>query len=112
MSTVETVACQLYLPDGSAAALLQVQKETTIGDLVEQYGDVIVFTGEHGDKHGATPIVDMSRTLVDYNMWFTDDPKYIAVLSLYRREDDHLYDKQLYETYAGMPMSKRQRRRV
>lgn len=110
MSGAKTVACQFYLPDGSAAPLLQVRKTTTIGDLIEQYGDVIVFTGKHGDKHGATPIVDMSRTLVDYNMWFTDDPNYIAVFSLYRREDDHLYNKQLYETYAGTPMSKRQRR--
>jgi len=112
MSGVKTVACQFYLPDGSAAPLIQVLKETTIGDLIEQYGDVIVFTGEHGDKHGATPIVDVSLTLVDYNMWFTDDPKYVAVLSLYRREDNHLYDKQLYEMYAGMPMSKRRRQHV
>lgn len=55
--------------------------------------DTIVFSGNF--KESYTPLVDLGKTLVDYNMWFLDG--YIAELTVYKKTDN--YNKELYEMY-------------
>ena len=93
-----TVACQIYLPDGTPTSIRYVDKTTTIAELLPDR-DVIVFTSTHGDREG-TPIIDWTRTLVDLNMWFPE-PKYIAQISLYKENDIHLYNRELYLMYVA-----------
>jgi hypothetical protein len=43
-----------------------------------------------------TPLVNLEKTLVDYNMWFLEK-SYVAELSAYNKTDN--YKKELYEMY-------------
>lgn len=72
------------------------QKETTIKELLSDLDiqETIVFSGS-GQR--GTPLVDLSKTLTDYNMWFLDD--YVAEISVYKETDD--YDKNLYDMYLS-----------
>jgi hypothetical protein len=70
-----------------------------INELISET-DVVLFTGPHGDMEG-TPIVHWTWTLVDLNMWHPD-PRYVAMISLYKATDVHLYNRERYEMYSGM----------
>ena len=94
-----TVACRIYRSDGTAAPIVHVSRSTTINELITERG-VVLFTGPHGDKEG-TPIIHWTWTLVDLNMWHPE-PSYIAEISVYKREDVHLYNRERYEMYDGL----------
>lgn len=76
-----------------------IAKETsTIKDLLtkaEIQEDVVVFTGS-SEEVNKTPIIDLSKTLRDYNMWFLEK-SYVADLTVYNKTDN--YNKELYELY-------------
>jgi hypothetical protein len=69
------------------------EKHTTIKELLTDLDiqETIVFSGS------GTPLVDLSKTLTDYNMWFLDD--YVAEISVYKKTDN--YDKNLYDMYLA-----------
>ena len=70
--------------------LKELLSETTIPD------DTVLFTGSPSQSH-KTPLVDLGKTLMDYNMWFLD-VSYTADLTVYNKTDN--YDKKLYEMYS------------
>lgn len=76
-----------------------IAKETsTIKDLLtkaEIQEDVVVFTGS-SEEVNKTPIIDLSKTLRDYNMWFLEK-SYVAYLTVYNKTDN--YNKELYQLY-------------
>jgi hypothetical protein len=73
------------------------QKESTLRELLFDLDipDIIVFSGNL--KESYTPLVDLDKTLVDYNMWFLDG--YVAELTVYKETDN--YNKELYEMYLA-----------
>jgi hypothetical protein len=83
--------------DGDKYEIL-AQKETTLRELLESLDiqDSIVFSG-HLDEPYKSPLVDLGKTLVDYNMWFLDG--YVAELTVYKKTDN--YNKELYEMYLA-----------
>jgi hypothetical protein len=74
------------------------QHDTTIKELLTalDISDTIVFSGSLEELY-KTPLVDLDKTLVDYNMWFLDG--YIAKLTVYKKTDN--YDKELYDMYLS-----------
>jgi hypothetical protein len=73
------------------------QEETTLRELLFDLNisDKIVFSGTLEESR--TPLVDLDKTLVDYNMWFLDG--YIAELTVYKKTDN--YNKKLYDMYLA-----------
>lgn len=73
------------------------EEGTTIGQILQKLKitDTIIFSGSF--KESRTPLVDLDKTLVDYNMWFLDG--YIAELTVYKKTDN--YDKDLYDMYLA-----------
>ena len=73
------------------------QKESTLRELLFDLDipDTIVFSGNWEKTY--TPLVDLDKTLVDYNMWFLDG--YVAELTVYKETDN--YNKELYEMYLA-----------
>lgn len=74
------------------------EKSTTLRELLLQTEipeDIVVFSAPPSEPH-KTPIVDLNKTLVDYNMWFLEK-SYVAELTVYNKTDS--YDKELYEMY-------------
>jgi hypothetical protein len=57
--------------------------------------DTVVFSAPPFDAN-MTPLVNLEKTLVDYNMWFLEK-SYVAELSAYNKTDN--YKKELYEMY-------------
>ena len=74
------------------------QKETTLRELLFDLDiqDEIVFSGPLSEPY-KSPLVDLDKTLVDYNMWFLEG--YIAELTVYKKTDN--YDKDLYDMYLA-----------
>jgi hypothetical protein len=74
------------------------QRETTLRELLFDLDiqDEIVFSGSLLEPY-KTPLVDLNKTLVDYNMWFLDG--YVAKLTVYKKTDN--YDKKLYDMYLS-----------
>jgi hypothetical protein len=73
------------------------QKESTLRELLFDLDipDIIVFSGNWEKTY--TPLVDLDKTLVDYNMWFLDG--YVAELTVYKETDN--YNKELYHMYLA-----------
>jgi len=71
------------------------QETTTIRQILQKLNisDKIVFSGPLEETK--TPLVDLDKTLVDYNMWFLDG--YIAELTVYKETDN--YNRELYDMY-------------
>lgn len=74
------------------------QKNTTLRELFRELNipDTIAFSGTLSDSR--TPLVNLDKTLVDYNMWFLDKG-YIAELTVYKETDN--YNKDLYDMYLA-----------
>ena len=87
-------ACVYY---GSTTRNLLVQHNTTLRQILQalNISDTIIFCGSLTDSR--TPLVDLDKTLVDYNMWFLDG--YIAELTVYKETDN--YNKELYHMYLA-----------
>jgi hypothetical protein len=83
----------------SAKHHILAQKGTTIRQLLFDFDiqDKIVFSGRL-EEPNKTPLVDLSKTLADYNMWFLDKG-YIAELTVYKETDN--YDKELYDMLSA-----------
>lgn len=91
-----SIRVHLYYGDNMYDIL--AEKSTTLRELLAQTEipeDIVVFSASPSELH-KTPIVDLSKTLVDYNMWFLEK-SYIAELSVYNKTDN--YDTELYEMY-------------
>ena len=74
------------------------EKSTTLRELLAQTEipeDTVVFSAPPSEPH-KTPIVDLRKTLIDYNMWFLEK-SYVAEITVYNKTD--IYDKELYEMY-------------
>jgi len=77
---------------------LLANEKTTLRELVMQTDipeDAVLFTAGPFDAN-MTPLVNLDKTLLDYNMWFPEK-SYIAELSAYNKTDN--YKKELYEMY-------------
>ena len=57
--------------------------------------DTVVFSAPPSEPY-KTPLVDLEKTLVDYNMWFPEK-SYVAEITVYNKTD--IYNKELYEMY-------------
>jgi len=71
------------------------EKTTTLKDILQQCElseDLVLFTA----PPSGTPLVDLDKTLIDYNMWFPEK-SYVAELTAYTKTDN--YNKELYEMY-------------
>jgi hypothetical protein len=77
------------------------EKETTLSELLAQTDisekSVVIFSGRFGESN-QTPMVNLTKTLVDYNMWFLEKD-YVAELSVFKETDN--YDRKLYAMYLG-----------
>ena len=75
------------------------QKDSTLRELFHELNipDTIAFSGSLSEDF-KTPLVDLGKTLVDYNMWFLDKG-YIAELTVYKETDN--YNKELYDMYLA-----------
>jgi len=85
----------VHLYYGELIYNLIAKESTTIKDLLaktEIPKDIVVFSGSLNQ----TPIIDLSKTLIDYNMWFLEK-NYVAYLTVYNKTDN--YNKELYEMY-------------
>ena len=88
-----SIRVQLYYGDTIYDILSE--KSTTLRELLLQTEipeDIVVFSAPPSD----TPLVNLEKTLVDYNMWFTEK-SYIAEITVYNKTD--IYNKELYEMY-------------
>jgi hypothetical protein len=77
---------------------LLASEKTTLRELLAQTDipeDTVLFTAPPFDAN-MTPLVNLDKTLLDYNMWFLEK-SYIAELSAYNKTDN--YKKELYEMY-------------
>lgn len=88
------VLVHVYYDDAKHHIL--AQEGTTLRELFHELNipDTIVFSGCFNEIN-KTPLVDLGKTLVDYNMWFLDG--YVAELTVYKKTDN--YNKELYEMY-------------
>jgi hypothetical protein len=78
---------------------LKASKDTTLKQLLAQtpiHQDIVVFSGSSCQPY-KTPLVNLNKTLSDYNMWFLDG--YVAEISVFNKTDD--YDKNLYDMYLA-----------
>lgn len=78
----------------SAKHHILAHKHTTLRELLKEFNipDTIVFSGAL-EEPNKTPLVNLDKTLLDYNMWFLDG--YIAKLTVYKETDN--YDIDLYK---------------
>lgn len=88
------VPVHIYYADEKYSVI--AEKETTIREILQQLNisDTIVFSGLLTEPY-KSPLVDLDKTLVDYNMWFLDG--YIAQLTVYNETDN--YDRDIYTMY-------------
>jgi hypothetical protein len=89
----------VHLFYGDTTYHLLAKETTTLKELLSETPipeDTVLFTGTPSQSH-KTPLVDLSKTLVDYNMWFLDK-NYKAEITVYNKTDN--YDKKLYEMYS------------
>jgi hypothetical protein len=92
------MSIRLNIYYGDIVYKIYANKTDSINNLFLQTNipeDIVVFSAPPSEPH-KTPIVDLSKTLVDYNMWFLEK-SYIAELTVYNKTDN--YDKELYEMY-------------
>jgi hypothetical protein len=98
----EEINVQVYLCTQEKAPLLSVSKNVTIKDILEFFkvniDGIVVFTGNPNNKDYHTPMVDLNKTLVDYNMWHIEK-NYIAEFSVFKVTDKHLYNEERLEYY-------------
>ena len=77
------------------------EKNTTLSELLAQTDipekSIVIFSGGL-DNSNHTPLVDVTKTLEDYNMWFLEKG-YVAELSVFNETDN--YDKELYSMYIN-----------
>ena len=74
---------------------LLASEKTTLREVLAQTEipeDIVLFTAHPSN----TPLVDLDKTLLDYNMWFPEK-SYVAELTAYNKTDN--YNKELYEMY-------------
>ena len=91
-----SIRFQLYYGDTMYDILSE--KSTTLRELLKRCEipeDTVVFTAPPSEPN-KTPLVNLEKTLVDYNMWFLEK-SYIAELTAYNKTDN--YNKELYEMY-------------
>jgi hypothetical protein len=97
----EEINVQVYLCTQEKAPLLSVSKNVTIKDILEFFKvnteGLVVFTGEPKNENH-TPMVDLNKTLVDYNMWHVEQ-NYIAEFSVFKITDKHLYNYERLKYY-------------
>jgi len=91
-----SVLVHVYYDDAKHHIL--AKKETTLRELFNELNipDTIAFSGSLSEPY-KTPLVNLDKTLVDYNMWFLDN--YVAELTVYKKTDN--YNKELYEMYLA-----------
>lgn len=89
---------RVHLYHGNTMYDILAEKTTTLKDILQQCElseDLVLFTAPPSEPN-KTPIVDLDKTLVDYNMWFPEK-SYVAELTAYTKTDN--YNKELYEMY-------------
>ena len=88
----------VHLHYGNAIYHLLAQETTTLKELLGQTDipeDIVVFTAAPSEPY-KTPLVNLNKNLIDYNMWFLEK-SYIAELTVYNKTDN--YNKELCEMY-------------
>jgi hypothetical protein len=86
---------RVHLYYGDTMYDILAEKSISLRELLGQTDipdDIVLFTAPPSD----TPLVDLDKTLLDYNMWFTEK-SYVAELTAYNKTDN--YNKELYEMY-------------
>lgn len=74
------------------------QETTTLKDLLKRSeipDHTVLFTRAPLDPY-KTPLVNLEKTLKDYNMWFLEKT-YVAEITVYNKTDT--YNKTLYKMY-------------
>jgi hypothetical protein len=101
--TENTCKLQVFLWNQEKADLLAVNNNITISDIIKfvdgKEEELVVFTDSNISYQ--TRIIDYSKTLVDYNMWFPNDNYYIAELHLYKKKDVHLYNVERFNMFSN-----------
>jgi len=89
---------RVHLHYGNTMYDIFAEKSNTLRELLAQTEipqDTVLFTAPPFDAN-MTPLVNLDKTLVDYNMWFLEK-SYFAELTAYNKTDN--YKKELYEMY-------------
>ena len=74
------------------------EETTTLKELLQRCEipeNTVLFTRPPFEPY-KTPLVNVEKTLKDYNMWFLEKT-YVAEITVYNKTDT--YDKKLYEMY-------------
>jgi hypothetical protein len=94
------VQLKIELPNGNIR-YIDITGETKIKEIL-QYLDlekVYVF-GERWNGEIGTPMVDINRDLIYYNIWFPNDKKYIPSIVILKEINET--DKNKYEFYKSV----------
>jgi len=89
---------RVHLYHGENMYDILAEKLTTLKELLQRceiLEEIVLFTA-HPSEPNKTPLVNLDKTLVDYNMWFPEK-SYVAELTAYNKTDN--YNKELYEMY-------------
>ena len=89
---------RVHLYYGDTMYDIFAEETTTLKDLIERCEipeNTVVFTAPPSVSN-KTPLVNLGKTLKDYNMWFLEK-SYVAELTVYNKTDN--YNNILYETY-------------
>ena len=91
-----SVRVNLYY--GDRMYVILAEKSSTLREFLsnsEIPEDTVVFTGIPYEVN-STPLVNLDKTLVDYNLWHLEK-SYMAEITVYNKTD--IYNKKLYEMY-------------
>ena len=89
------MSIRVHIYYGNTMYDILAEKSSSLRELLAQTeipDDTVVFTAPPSD----TPLVNLEKTLVDYNTWFLEK-SYVAEITVYNKTD--IYDKELYEMY-------------
>lgn len=89
----------VHLYYGNAIYHLLAESTTTLNELLGKTDipkNVVLFTAPPSEPY-KTPLVNLNKTLVDYNMWFPEK-SYIAEITVYNETDT--YNKELFTYYV------------
>ena len=89
---------RVHLYYGDSMYDILAEKSTTLRELLEKSEipeNTVLFTAPPSESN-KTPLVNLEKTLVDYNIWFPEK-SYVAEITVYNKTD--IYNKELYEMY-------------
>jgi hypothetical protein len=89
---------KVHLFYGDTMYDILAEKTTSLRDILQRCEiseDIVLFTARPSEPN-KTPLVNLDKTLKDYNMWFLEK-SYVAEITVYNKTD--IYNKELYKMY-------------